>query len=79
MKQVNYHYLISWLFLVSVIIQSTKAQEKVSPNGKFATVNGLKIYYEDTGQGMPLILLHEFTGTLQVGRILLSYLNIIEQ
>ena len=63
MKSLNYKCLINFLACLCLIIQSTNAQEKVSPNGKFATVRGLKIYYEDIGQGMPLILLHEFTGT----------------
>ncbi len=63
MKHVNYRYLINCLVAIFVIIQSTHAQEKISPNGKFATVKGLKIYYEDTGKGTPLILLHGFTGT----------------
>lgn len=42
------------------------AQEPVSPSGKFATVNGTKIYYEEYGQGEPLILLHGFGGTASV-------------
>ena len=36
------------------------AQEAVSPNGKFAKINGLKIYYEESGRGVPIILLHHF-------------------
>lgn len=36
------------------------AQAPVSANGKFATINGLKIYYEESGTGMPIILLHHF-------------------
>jgi pimeloyl-ACP methyl ester carboxylesterase len=43
------------IFLVTSI---GTAQEPVSSNGKFATINGLKIYYEDSGEGMPVILLH---------------------
>lgn len=63
MKHINYQYLISCLFGALILIQFTNAQEKVAPNGKFATVKGLKIYYEDTGKGTPLILLHGFGGT----------------
>ena len=33
-------------------------------NGKFIAVNGAKIYYEEYGQGEPLILLHGFGRTL---------------
>ncbi|MEJ1239246.1 alpha/beta hydrolase [Chryseolinea sp. T2] len=39
------------------------AQEPVSPKGKFANINGAKIYYEEHGQGEPLILLHGFGRT----------------
>jgi pimeloyl-ACP methyl ester carboxylesterase len=31
--------------------------------GKFITANGLKVYYQDTGKGHPLILLHGATDT----------------
>jgi pimeloyl-ACP methyl ester carboxylesterase len=41
-----------------------EAQESVAPNGKFVNVNGAKIYYEEYGQGEPLILLHGFGRTL---------------
>jgi pimeloyl-ACP methyl ester carboxylesterase len=41
-----------------------QAQEAVGPNGKFITINGAKIYYEQYGQGEPLILLHGFGRTL---------------
>jgi pimeloyl-ACP methyl ester carboxylesterase len=49
------------IFLITT--SETKAQEPVSPNGKFATAKGLKLYYEDTGKGIPLVLLHGFTST----------------
>ena len=38
-------------------------QVEVNPNGKFFNYNGTKIYYEDTGKGEPLLLLHNFTNT----------------
>ena len=46
--------LISWL---------SNAQAPSSANGKIVTINGLKLYYEETGKGAPLILLHHFFGT----------------
>lgn len=41
----------------------TSAQLPVAANGKFVQVNGAKIYYEEYGQGEPLILLHGFGRT----------------
>ncbi len=38
-------------------------QVKVNPNGKFFNYNGTNIYYEDTGTGEPLLLLHNFFNT----------------
>lgn len=56
-------YLL-YLWLAHLLaISGTKAQEPVAPNGKFATVNGLTLYYEESGKGMPLVLLHAFTRT----------------
>jgi pimeloyl-ACP methyl ester carboxylesterase len=51
--------LISIFFVVS----NGTAQEGVSSNGKFATINGLKLYYEESGEGMPIVLLHHFFAT----------------
>ncbi|MFI5407229.1 MAG: alpha/beta fold hydrolase [Nitrososphaerales archaeon] len=45
------------------VASNVTAQEAVSSNGKFATINGMKIYYEESGQGMPVILLHHFFAT----------------
>ena len=39
------------------------AQEPVSDHGHFAEANGARIYYEDRGQGEPLLLLHAFFRT----------------
>jgi pimeloyl-ACP methyl ester carboxylesterase len=44
-------------------VTEVQAQEHVSPNGKFANINGLKIYYEESGKGIPVILLHHFFAT----------------
>ena len=40
-----------------------QAQEAPAPNGKFATIKGLKLYYEESGKGVPLIILHGFTAS----------------
>jgi pimeloyl-ACP methyl ester carboxylesterase len=51
------------LILVFISCFTTYGQVKVSPNGKFFNYNDIKIYYEDTGNGEPLLLLHGFFGT----------------
>jgi hypothetical protein len=51
------------LILVFTCCFSAYGQVKVNANGKFFNYNGIKIYYEDTGKGEPLLLLHSFFGT----------------
>ncbi len=64
MKKINcYCYTLCFIISYFILSLGTYAQEPVTPNGKFATVKGLKIYYEDTSKGVPLVLLHGFTGT----------------
>jgi len=41
-------------------VHEVNAQEPVAKNGKFVTVKGLKIYYEESGEGMTLLILHNF-------------------
>lgn len=50
----------SFLIISLLINTNTIAQTPVGPNGKFETIKDLKLYYEDTGRGMPLLLLHGF-------------------
>jgi pimeloyl-ACP methyl ester carboxylesterase len=38
--------------------ESTNGRIKVNGKGRYASVNGLKMYYEIHGTGMPLVLLH---------------------
>lgn len=42
------------------------AQEPAALNGKYVIVNGVSIYYEESGQGEPLILLHGFGQTSSI-------------
>ncbi|MEJ2114361.1 MAG: alpha/beta hydrolase [Flavobacteriaceae bacterium] len=49
--------------LVFIFCFTAYGQVKVNPNGKFFDYNGTKIYYEDTGSGEPLLLLHNFFKT----------------
>jgi pimeloyl-ACP methyl ester carboxylesterase len=50
------------------LFNSTSAQS----NGKYASVNGLKMYYEVHGKGFPLVLIHGGGSTIGTtfGRIL---------
>ena len=62
MKKIRtYFLLLCFICFYLSLDNPINAQEAVAPNGKFATVNGLKLYYEETGKGMPLIYLHGFT------------------
>jgi pimeloyl-ACP methyl ester carboxylesterase len=54
-------FTISILVFISCL--TTFGQVKVNPNGKFFNYHGTKIYYEDTGNGEPLLLLHNFINT----------------
>ena|SRR5205809_878408 len=53
------------LILVFISCFTTYGQVKVNTNGKFFNYNGVRIYYEDTGNGEPLLLLHSFFGTAE--------------
>ena len=41
------------------------AQISAAQPGKYAQANGIEIYYEETGSGQPLVLLHGGTVTLK--------------
>lgn len=59
------HFICTVLYMVT-LMSPTFSQESAATNGKFTTVNGAKIYYEEYGQGEPLFLLHGFLGTASV-------------
>ena len=52
--------IIILLFLLTALMDTTTAQ-----NGKYATVNGLHMYYEIHGTGKPLVLIHGAASTIQ--------------
>ena len=64
----------NYLIIISafLLIQQTFAQDDLNiiaygsnlENGKYATIDGLKIYYETYGQGTPLLLLHGGLGSI---------------
>jgi len=65
MKQYPKKSIIMKRFTILIFITciTTYAQVKVNPNGQFFNYNGTQIYYEDTGNGAPLLLLHNFFNT----------------
>jgi pimeloyl-ACP methyl ester carboxylesterase len=38
---------------------------QIPPQGNFAAINGMEMYYECHGEGSPLLLLHNFSGSTQ--------------
>ncbi len=67
--------LMPVLFIVLAVSASTLAQNKQNPRsgvsqkkvaGKYADVNGIKLYYEIHGKGKPLILLHGGLGAIEL-------------
>jgi pimeloyl-ACP methyl ester carboxylesterase len=64
MKNIRIYCRAVCFIIVQVIfISQINAQEPIALNGKFVTVKGCKIYYEETGKGVPLLLLHGFFRT----------------
>jgi pimeloyl-ACP methyl ester carboxylesterase len=60
----NYRFLIQSLVLTFILfLNIALAQESPAPHGKFATIKGKKIYYEESGKGTPFIMLHGFNGS----------------
>jgi len=57
MKHLTGLLIVFFFFLVS------SAQIPASVNGKYFDYNGIKLYYQDTGKGEPLLLLHHFNST----------------
>lgn len=63
MNKFSFSYFTVYLLINLFFSSVTKAQEATAPNGHFITVKGLKLYYEEAGKGMPLLLLHGFGRT----------------
>lgn len=62
------HSLLIWLFLGSCSITSKDKDQQVeygSNNGKYVSINATKIYYEEYGKGIPLLLLHPGLGSIE--------------
>jgi pimeloyl-ACP methyl ester carboxylesterase len=60
------------LSILSIITSSLSMNGQSPAKGKFANVNGLKLYYEVHGQGKPIVLIHGGGSTIEstFGRIL---------
>ncbi len=56
-------FIIFYCLILLAIPIGLKAQLPVAPNGKFLEVKGVKLYFEETGSGKPLLLLHGFGRT----------------
>lgn len=66
MKNIILIILLS--FSISVYTQESSTSIKYGSNkevGKYATIDGLKIYYETYGEGTPLLLLHGGLGSIE--------------
>ena len=66
MKQFIYCLTIS--IILTSCNQTKDAAESVrygSNNGKYLTIHGTKIYYEEYGNGIPLLLLHQGLGSIE--------------
>jgi pimeloyl-ACP methyl ester carboxylesterase len=51
------------IYILLLICKGLMAQVPISPTGKYFDYHGTHIYYEESGQGEPLLLLHNFNGT----------------
>jgi pimeloyl-ACP methyl ester carboxylesterase len=61
-----------WIIVFNLIVIMTATITKAQTMGKYADVNGIKMYYEIHGSGSPLVLLHGGGSTIYTsfGRIL---------
>ena len=70
--------MLKLLFLVIFFFSAIKIDAQISPLkfdipygtnpavGKYAEVNGIKMYYEEYGQGMPLVIIHGNGGNINI-------------
>src|SRR5215475_9801835 len=65
MKTLINRALIATAILATAAFIVGYGQQKQDSNGKYAEVNGLKMYYEIHGSGQPLVLLHGAFGFVE--------------
>lgn len=59
---IKWHERFIPLVFTTLLILGVEAKaQQIPPEGHFASVNGIEMYYEIHGQGSPLVLLHAFT------------------
>lgn len=61
---------LCYLFIGMILISCDKKKEATpvkygSNNGKYLTIKGTKLYYEEYGTGTPLLLLHQGLGSIE--------------
>lgn len=66
MKQLLYLLVICMAFSCGKRTENAKAPVKYgSDNGKYLTIRNTRIYYEEHGKGVPLLLLHQGLGSIE--------------
>ena len=66
MKRLPYIFLVTLIGNTFLFSQTSKIEYGNNPNvGKYATVNGINMYYEIYGEGEPLLLLHGNGGSIR--------------
>ena len=64
MKATSSSFALVCVFILSVTTIGSIALQAGENKGKYADVNGLKMYYEVHGTGEPLVLLHGGISTI---------------
>ncbi|HNX89314.1 MAG TPA: alpha/beta hydrolase [Paludibacteraceae bacterium] len=67
--------LIIFLFTISSVFCYSQQINYGSNNGKFLTINGTKVYYEEYGKGFPILLLHGGLGDISNFSIIIPELS----
>ena len=68
-------FLVNWFWILTLLFFGNSSYAQInygSNNGSYITIKNVKIYYEEYGQGIPLILLHGGFGSIS------HFKNIIE-
>jgi pimeloyl-ACP methyl ester carboxylesterase len=67
--------LVNWFWILTLLFFGNSSYAQInygSNNGNYITIKNVKIYYEEYGQGIPLILLHGGFGSIS------HFKNVIE-